>query len=537
MSTLLLAFIGNRHLSLDGINLSEIDSKKPKEEKRTFRELTQELHSQYDQIKDRLDLNILDRVLLHTQYGKDITDVVLFASDQSGLEGAPIGQDTLFAGEILQRWLPNEYAPKHLKRQLRVKVIFGRKKSAVNSDDWFRLLKNYLPDFAQNKYKHCTQWIAVDAGGTSQQKFALKSYLEYAAPIDNWMLLDVPNHPKQPISEQQQDEYRRLITLSQIEKLIQRGHFQSALNLFNQSFNTSESDGFIKSEDLQPKHRVLTWLVNFEGVPPRPIKPSTNVAKDSKLEILENLEDSLSQVKIESTGQSLSAWECINMISYQTYPFIPRPDPQQLPMADSPFILFVLQRHLILARYFYDCNNVNKSILSLHYFMETYPKAAIELRYPESYPFVSEEKNYQRYSDKLMKAIDGKQDNETHGHIIAPIEQYNEGKPENQQVSNAGMPLHCLLAQSYFKDSALHQEICQLISQAISWPGLQNEGKISSLRNKIAHTGLTPTKEQLDKLNPSLETLLTKFEEAFSLKDKRPLQQMVELVSQYLFYR
>lgn len=240
-SSILVANVGNRNLSLDTIDLSEFFGKDklgnpriyPNHNFRSFTEMIcKDLHEKgkASEFFGRLGLNILDEVLNYE--GRVYEKVILIGSNQEGLltkKGQPerIDQDTLFAAEIIK--LLAEL--KDESHGVEVKILKNR---VANSEELYFPYKKLLAEIkAENPNGY---FVICDAGGTAQQKMAMKIMAEYLWEDNEFQVVYVSkgNGPAE-FEKQGSRNLKGIIAGFQAEQLIKAGQFSAAATIIKPS--------------------------------------------------------------------------------------------------------------------------------------------------------------------------------------------------------------------------------------------------------------------------------------------------------------
>lgn len=241
MKSILLANIGNRNLKYDGAFLTKGLSDKPFAGNESFREKTKVLLSSLEagEKTEKLEAVIIPEVL--TKEGLEIETVIFFSSDMP--ESIRNDQDTIFEGEILCRILHSQYPHiKFINHPFKAKVF--------NHDELFKSYRTYLEsirkEYADYKIIYC------DAGGTSQQKLAVKISLEYLFKPEQLLIFYVAQNEngESELMAGESYEYRRIIDMEHIFRAIHSSSYSDAAELL--------SDTGVNSD--KPKGRMIRFL-------------------------------------------------------------------------------------------------------------------------------------------------------------------------------------------------------------------------------------------------------------------------------------
>lgn len=210
---ILVSNIGNRNISYKGVTYPSF-SKDTKEILGSFRDWSQKLLKNFEEEKQHIELNILDTLIDEKQ--EEIDKIYLFYSDHPA--GERNDQDTLFEAEIMKILIEEQYQiPTELKK---VKAV------VVDNNTLLRFYRNALRSI--NKFNKQPYIIVCDAGGTAQQKSALKIILEFSLPANRYEVQYV-NFGK--LEQIEPIEYRNIISTEQAASLIEDGQYYSAIKV------------------------------------------------------------------------------------------------------------------------------------------------------------------------------------------------------------------------------------------------------------------------------------------------------------------
>lgn len=230
---ILITNIGNRNFKYLGRTFDVINKDKRITKGRDFVAFTEHLHSNYSRCRNKISLNILNTVLDSKDY--EISTIILYASKQNPVHH----QDTFYEGEILKKKIEAEY---------KVPVILEVIEHGITDND--ALMKYFRKQLKELNSKFPDQtFLICDAGGTPQQKTALKIIAEYILPLDKFEVIYLPDSKPPKIIHTQQVEYRRVLAEVQMLKLCRQGDYQGAKLLLNDLY-ISEDDRIIKWLDL-----------------------------------------------------------------------------------------------------------------------------------------------------------------------------------------------------------------------------------------------------------------------------------------------
>lgn len=210
MKKIVLANIGNRNLKFKG------ETYFSKTHGSTFREWTKNLLDNFEENKPLLTINILNDLL--DSLDGEIEQVILFPSNQVNEEKQD--QDTIFEGEILHKLIEERYnLTVDYSRQVTCKV--------TDNDALLRFYRKELKGIKQNYPSH--KLIICDAGGTAQQKSALKIMAEFLLDENEYQVSYV--NPNGILEDVPQLEYRRVIQAEQIKKLISFANYTGSYEI------------------------------------------------------------------------------------------------------------------------------------------------------------------------------------------------------------------------------------------------------------------------------------------------------------------
>lgn len=215
MDTILLTNIGNRSITLN--KETYFDSNKDKSI--TFLDWTKNLLENYDIHSQNLDINIFNPLV---EGENRPAKIMLFYSDQSKIE-TRTNQDTIHEAHIIQKILVDKYGynPNDiLLEAIEVKVVENGK-----------LMDAYRRKFYQVKKLKFDKIMICDAGGTPQQKMALKIVAEYLLEPNEYEIKYIEGNTL--VTDVSVNEYRSIIDTEQALKLIKVGEFVAAYSLLS----------------------------------------------------------------------------------------------------------------------------------------------------------------------------------------------------------------------------------------------------------------------------------------------------------------
>jgi hypothetical protein len=291
---ILLANLGNRNIKYKGSTYTDLS----KEEKETinFKEWTKHILDNYAQSREELDINILNPLVVP----KGRFDVIyLFASDQSSLN-TRTNQDTLYVGEILQKLLCERY--QYLEGD--IKLITMEHVSVVNNGHLMRFFKKALIKI-KKAYKDSRITIC-DAGGTPQQKMALKVMAEYILKKESYTVKYATKN--ELVDDVDVHEYRKVIDSEIAIQFLHKGEYNSVLDLLQ--FN-----------DIHEAHKNKNWknklvahvYFRFRG---NHVKARSNLSGNEQSQILSNYYTGVDQTSLLNEYTEVKAYDRIKTLDF-----------------------------------------------------------------------------------------------------------------------------------------------------------------------------------------------------------------------------
>ena len=426
MKKIILANIGNRNLTYQGKPLLP-DHRFP-EIQMSFRERTLDLLNRFDTIQSELNEQILS-VLLDDITPENVEKVVLFASNNQ-IDGDRNDQDTIHEAHILQRLFAERLG-------LTVDVV-EYTRNVTHNDELLRFYRDELRRYQTSNFP----LIICDAGGTAQQKSALKIAAEYLLNPSHFSVRYVL--PSGKLTTVDQVEYRRIIDEEQVAALVQYGQYAAALTIYNQS--------------ISPNKNALQ-LLKFLA------KRSDLFYGDAQQEITPDL-------KIQSDFfADFKGGRPIGDIG----PF---------KEALSPKSFFALCERLEIAHYRYSLGDWSRSILGLSIFLESLVNAVIN----RISPFKLEEAYFSNATMLLTEVKEGDHDD------------IRSFFPSELKM---GLPLHLKYAGKM--TTGLVNSLLKIFESLNSWTnGSGGKRGMDCLRNDIAHKGRSVKEIDLQKQTPEI---------------------------------
>ncbi len=229
MANILLANIGNRNIRYTGNSPVSLYST-------SFRQDTKFLLDHFEQEKEHITPQILPELI--DSLSETPQKIFLFGSNQT--ESGKNNQDTLYEAEILTLLFRERYPESTIEA-----VICSC--SVVDVNDLMRFYRSFINELVTEHPE--SKIILCDAGGTSQQKSALKIISEYLLSDDQYELYNVALVAGNSIPERIQSvEYRRVIDAQQIELLINQFDYSGALSIYfgNRKQHTDNISALLK---------------------------------------------------------------------------------------------------------------------------------------------------------------------------------------------------------------------------------------------------------------------------------------------------
>lgn len=210
MRKILISNIGNRNIAYKG---EQYDRKKQQQD---FRSWTLSLRENLDEERAHIELRIINDLL--SEIAPELDQVILYGSNQIG--EAKQDQDTLHEAFIMKQLIEVQYSlPVSVDQEVNCKVT-----------DNDALLRFYRKELSYLKRKFPEHRIVIcDAGGTAQQKSALKIMAEFLLDKDTFEVWYV--NPDGTLELVPRVEYRNVIVAEQIKQLIDLGEYTSAYRL------------------------------------------------------------------------------------------------------------------------------------------------------------------------------------------------------------------------------------------------------------------------------------------------------------------
>ncbi len=210
---ILISNLGNRNIVLDGKIYNDIEAS------RSFRQWSHDLLKDYESLKSRIDVNIINPFLDPSEYKK----IYLIYSDQEGFSKR-VDQDTVHAAQIMKKIIVDRYGYEENKV-----ILQTAKCEAVDIGGWMQCFRSMIRQAViKNPDSHI---ILNDAGGTPQQKMALKIMADFLVPAQKLSIV----YPKEngDVDQVELDGYRKIISTEIAIKLLHKGDYNAVMELLD----------------------------------------------------------------------------------------------------------------------------------------------------------------------------------------------------------------------------------------------------------------------------------------------------------------
>ncbi|HUN17704.1 MAG TPA: hypothetical protein PK622_12855 [Saprospiraceae bacterium] len=468
MAKILLANLGNRNIIYKGKTYPDFD-KELKAELGTFREWTESLLLNFENKKDFLDLNILDS-LLNSMIG-EIGEIILFYSDQEANQKND--QDTIYEAKIVKNLIKSKYNFENVN-------LIAVKASVVDNEGLVRFYRNQIRHLKNRETKD-NYFIICDAGGTAQQKQALKIIAEFLLDESEFEVKYI--NPNGTIDQVSQLEYRNIIVTEQAINLIQHGLFSAAAQLLG-----------IRIENvnlLDIKGKLLCSLIH-----------RYNSNQEGAISLLKSIQK-------------------ISIDKFQEY------KEQKVQSLNVELKEFFGKKYLILTDKLYKAIFLNnkklfsESILAFAQFYELFfvlsisqPNLKILYGSPSNPQLTEQQKlNLKEFFDHNYQSY---------------LEQRKDFNPAIGNINTQVM----ILKKS---ENESVKKIAIVLSPHIEWTddcGSNGGFIVTSIRNKIAHKGLYIDQDKMSKEYSSYEKILEQCHSILQLTERDLFQDLADLLEQ-----
>lgn len=451
MKTILLSNIGNRNIKYKG---ETFDFKKHDKDFRTW---TKNLLDNFLTEKEFLEINIINNLL--DEIISETSTIILFASNQ--VNEMKKDQDTLFEAQIMKNLIEEKYFGVEVKiEEIPCKV--------TDNDELLRRYRSKLKNYKQIFSEH--HFVICDAGGTPQQKSALKIMTEFILEESSFEVRYVnPNGVLEPVK---QIEYRKIIVSEQIKILIDKGEYRAALELWGITDPTDNKSckgefekllcyAYFRFNHQHEKVSEMSFKVNF----------------------LEKNNEIMAYIQ-KNTPIVHSEWK--DIMSQES--------------------LFLLGEHLETLFFRWQKRQFNECILSLSVLYEFYLHATIEHKF--GYKLTNSEK----FSNEESRLID-----------VAKQKFTNVAMAYPDKIIK-GVPFFLVVAENIeFSSSQKFLKILKKhLSTGSNWKFSSNDSKtlgINTVRNKIAHNGKYVDQKFVNEYMPYLLTFMENTFEIFEIEE------------------
>jgi len=467
MSTTIVSIVGTRNILFNKQVRSDYED--IVSEKKDFRVFTKKVLNNWATYSKGLEINILKPIL--KKYENKNPRLILVASDQKTLQKADsehrIDQDTIYAAEILKRLVKVEYPAIEVE-------IWIQKVSVADPNrqlDWFF---KQIRKVRENNNE--VNLIAVDAGGTTQQKTAMKLAIEFLMPANTYLVYGVLRQMdfSSKLQLQQPVQYRSIITLEQIRQLVCVDQYEAALAMFAQ-LSYKESDRALISALLEHgRYRRKRQLVNARIELNRAVQ--AGLAKSGAI-----------QLDFDRGTRYNSLWARI--------------------LSKDDFI--VLSEQLSIALRCHELSDLDGFVLGLSQFIELYSLRAIKHRL--GYDFSS--------SIRRNKEID------RFNTEFREVATWNGSKLYFVALNHVGLKLNSEVLKVF---SSLHSSYNWKQKESV-----KDNRTIDILRNRYVHEGRPVTVKELEKVK-DLELSLKNLKSLFNINEISPYTNLSRIIHEAL---
>jgi len=469
---ILLANIGNRNITFRN------KTHNSKVNELTFRDWTQDILKRYEQLKHDLDINIINPLVDREDRPAKI---ILFYSDQSKLN-TRTDQDTIFEAQLLKNILHDKYSyPKDSIQLIHVncKVIDNGALTSFYRKSLFEIKRN-------NQYDRLT---ICDAGGTAQQKMALKIMAEFVLDEAEYEVKYVERNKW--ISVVNLDEYRGVISTEQAIKLIHHGQYTAASELLDYQ----AIDLFHLTNEWKKKvyaHVYFRYIGN------------TKMAQQNVMGLRR-----IKNVHLKNYKQKMLDFES-----------------KGLEKVWSMEKLFKLTDYLHKAEFLFQIGQYSHSVLSFAQF----------------YEYLLDQNLLSIFGKKKLKKINAGNEvtlSEFRKYLVDNCKreiEVCEGRYEDYTLVGNSLAIKCIIA----KNSKLEiiRKVAGLLSVHIDYTDDASDeyGYINKLRNKVAHNGLFLTQSDMrdGQVASFYEELLLSVIKVFQFRNGNPFTDLNTIIEQLL---
>lgn len=422
---ILISNTGNRNLKVNGDFITKIFNAN---DENYFREQTYSIWQQIqnNEFQGELKPVIINEVI---ELEKDnLEKVILISSDMPNT--LRNDQDTIYAGKILCHILKKQYPEIEF-------INYPVNKSVFIYDELFTFYRSFLL-----KLKHenpDSKIIYCDAGGTSQQKFALKISLEFLFKPDKFTVYYVAQQEKgkSKLMRGESYEYRKIIDLEHAIQAIHSGAYQFSLDLLGEYYPNKNKFPLSLIQFLELRSRLFISDAN---------KLAKNISQSKKAP--EFIRDYFKQIPIGKYDD----WKGL--------------------LDNNHF--FLLSEILIMSQWKYSLGIIEQALHLFSMFVENYISFVIRKQY--GYKFDT------HYESAFIKFNEDVKNNRF-------------TLPEGLRLDRPGLPLLISIADTI--DGEIHKALISIIKEINSFTSSDKTG-IDSFRNKYTHKGKGVKKEDFE---------------------------------------
>ncbi len=293
--------IGNRHLKYSFTGKDKDGNPVEKNlynEKFEFKTATQQLFENFEQEKDKIQIEILKKYLDEKNKTDYPDRIILFGTDQEKTtqEKKHTNQDTYWAALIVKNIIEEKY-------NIPVEVI----KIERNPSDENELIPVYQQLFKQIKNNYSqSEWFFLDAGGTPQQKLTSKLLMpEIYSNTKIEYISNVEGVDENDLREKNTEELEKIFVKKNVKELTKNYHYASAYQLLRKVEHKNPALPFIKLGKLR-KQNVWKDIVGEFDKPNRKNDLVLNFINKKPPINLQELEENLDKLDYYVYGEFLA---------------------------------------------------------------------------------------------------------------------------------------------------------------------------------------------------------------------------------------
>ena len=457
---ILLANLGNRNITYNNIPYQELETSNVQGSSYLdFYQWTKNILDNYEEEKKNLDINIINPLV---KYPNKPDKIIFFYSDQSQL-ATRTNQDTIFEARIIKLILLDKYGFKEEQIELlpiEVKVI-----------DTGKLMLAYRFFFNKIKKTNFTKITICDAGGTAQQKMALKIIAEYMLEPEQYVIKYAEKNTI--VSDVCINEYRNIIDKEQAIQLIRQGELVAASQILKYDWQAN------KPSLAQVLHMHV--LYRYYGNQKSAIQELTKIKNLAQYQLLIDYSNNIAY----SLNNELSEYFSIDWIKL-TEKFYK--------------VLFLLE-----------IKSYSLAILTLSQFYEELLIISVDK--------LSEEYNFGKFS-KRKKLTEEQRTN-----LKSFIDLNYPQLVENHKADIGNLSTQILIGKKLFPKSL--QKICNFLSVHVDYTDNTKPSQtINTIRNKIAHEGLFINEKQFLKEYGYISSLIINIKNELKLNKENLFKEL-----------